>query len=148
MLKNKEIFDVEKEVTWLEEKTKFNTLSQIEIYDGQPDILAYIYMHKDTSQYDIARYLGVSRASVGISLKRMEKSGYISVTPNETNKRSTCVNITKKGTKALVKADMVLNDFLNDKFEDFNEEEKKAYLFLMQKIKRNLKKMYKKTLED
>lgn len=148
MLKNKEIFGLEKEINWLEEKTKYNTLTALNVHDGQPDILAYIYLHRKTSQYDIARYLGLSRASVGISLKRMEKSGYIIVEKNENNKRSTCVDITEEGIKVLVKADMVLDEYISNKFKDFTNEEIDAYLLLMKKIKRNLTQAYKKSLGD
>ncbi len=148
MLKNKEIFSLEKEIKWLEEKAKYNTLKALGIYDGQPDILAYIYMNKNTNQYDIARYLGLSRASVGISLKRMEKSGYITVSKNEENKRSTCVSITKQGVKVLVKADMVLDEYISRKFKDFNEQEINQYIYLMKKLKRNLTDVYKNTLEE
>lgn len=148
MLRNKEIFGIEKEIDWLEEKTKYNTLSALNVHDGQPDILAYIYMHRNTSQYDIARYLGLSRASVGISLKRMEKSGFISVTKNENNKRSTCVDISEAGIKVLVKSDMVLDEYISNKFKDFTDDEIDQYLKLMNKIKRNLTAAYKKSLGD
>lgn len=148
MLKNKEIFGLEKEIHWLEEKTKYNTLSTLNVHDGQPDILAYIYMHRKTSQYDIARYLGLSRASVGISLKRMEKSGYIVIEQNENNKRSTCVDITELGIKVLVKADMVLDEYITNKFKTFTNEEIDTYIKLMNKIKSNLTKAYKKSLGD
>lgn len=148
MLKNKEIFGLEKEINWLEEKTKYNTLSALNVHDGQPDILAYIYMHRKTSQYDIARYLGLSRASVGISLKRMEKSGYIVIEQNENNKRSTCVDITDLGIKVLVKSDMVLDEYISNKFKDFTDEEIDTYIELMNKIKSNLTKAYKKSLGD
>ncbi|NBK98929.1 MAG: MarR family transcriptional regulator [Erysipelotrichia bacterium] len=148
MLKNKEIFSLEKEINWLEEKTKYKRLSALNIHDGQPDILAYIYLHKNTSQYDIARYLGLSRASVGISLKRMEKSGFITISKNEHSKRSTCVNISEQGIKVLVKADMVLDEYISHKFDEFSEEEIEQYLSLMKKIKRNLTKAYKKSLGD
>lgn len=148
MLKNKEIFSVEKEIKWLEEKAKYNTLKALGIYDGQPDILAYIYLNKNTNQYDIAKYLGLSRASVGISLKRMEKSGYITVSKNEENKRSTCVNIKEAGIKVLVKADMVLDEYVSNKFKGFSEAEVDQYLYLMKKLKRNLTDVYKNTLGD
>lgn len=148
MLKNKEIFSVEKEIKWLEEKAKYNTLKTLGIYDGQPDILAYIYLNKNTNQYDIAKYLGLSRASVGISLKRMEKSGYITVSKNEENKRSTCVNIKEAGIKVLVKADMVLDEYVSNKFKGFSDEEVDQYLYLMKKLKRNLTDVYKNTLGD
>lgn len=148
MLQNKEIFNLEKKIEWLETKTKYKTLSQIHIHDGQPDILAYIYMHPDCTQYEIARYLGLSRASIGISIKRMQKSGYIEVKANESNKRSTCVRITKEGTRILVKSDMVLDEYISKKFEGFSEKELEAYVILQKKVLRNLSKIYKDTSED
>lgn len=148
MLKNKELFNLEKEVNWLEEKAKYKTLNEINIHDGQPDILAYIYMHRNCSQYDIAKYLGLSRASIGISLKRMMKNGYIKIAVNQDNKRSTCVDITPLGVKLLVKSDMVLDEFITDKFTAFSEEEIDAYVHLLKKIKRNLTQTYKKRRED
>lgn len=148
MLKNKEIFHLEKQVNWLEEKTKYKALHSIQVYDGQVDILAYIYMNKGCSQYDIAKYLGLSRASVGISLKRMQKSGFIEVKPSEESKRSTSVYISDVGVKILVKSDMILDDYISRKFDSFSEKEMEAYLILLNKIKKNLTTAYKKTLEE
>lgn len=148
MLKNKEIFHLEKQVNWLEEKTKYKTLNAIQMYDGQADILAYIYMNKGCTQYDIAKYLGLSRASVGISLKRMQKSGYIEVKPSIESKRSTCVFITDLGVKTLVKSDMILDDYISQKFHNFSEDEMEGYLHLLNKIKKNLTYAYKKSKED
>lgn len=148
MLKNKDLFNLEKQLEWLDEKNKYNLLKKTSIHEGQPDILAYIYMHKDCTQYEIARYLGLSRASVNTSVKRMQKSGFVSITPSETSKRSTSVNITAEGTKALVKSDMILNEYISKKYENLNEQEIKAYIYTLQKIEKNLTKIYKQGLED
>lgn len=143
MFKNKELFSLEKRIKWLEEKNKYRLLKDTGIHEGQPDILAYIYMHKDCTQYDIARYLGLSRASVNVSLKRMQKSGYITIRANEESKRSSCVSITPLGTKVLVRSDMVLNEYITKKYDGISNEEINTYITVMKKIEKNLIKTYK-----
>jgi len=144
MTNNKELFTLEKRIKWLDEKIKYKLYKGTGIHEGQPDILIYIYMHKDCTQYDIARHLGLSRASVNVSLKRMQKNGYITITDSEESKRSSCVNITQTGVKALVKSDKVLNKFISAKYYGISEEEMLSYLNTMKKIEANLIKIYKK----
>lgn len=143
MIKNKDLFNLEKQLEWLDAKNKYKLLQKTSIHEGQPDILAYIYMHKDCTQYEIARYLGLSRASVNTSVKRMQKSGYVSVEVSETSKRSTCVNITGEGTKVLVRSDMILNEYISKKYDGLNEIEVENYIKTLRKIEKNLTKIYK-----
>ena len=143
MLRNKEIYQLEQELEWLEEKTKYKCLNKIQTHKGQPEILAYIYMNKNCKQYEVAKYLGVSRASIGISVKRMEKQGVIDVIPSEEDGRATMLRITKKGVKLLVQSDMVMDEYITKKYEGFSEEELEQYIQLQKKIKHNLSSLYK-----
>lgn len=143
MVMNKELFSLEKRIKWLDEKIKYKLYKGTGIFEGQPDIMIYIYMHKDCTQYDIARHLGLSRASVNVSLKRMQKNGYITITESEESKRSSCVNITTAGIKALVRSDKVLNSFISAKYSGISDEELVAYLNTMKKMEANLIKIYK-----
>ena len=148
MIKNKELFSLEKRIKWLDEKIKYKILQGTGIHEGQPDILIYIYQHKNCAQNDIAKYLGLSRASVNISLKRMQKAGFITIAGNEENKRSSCVNITSAGVKALVSSDMVLNEYITSKYEGISEEDIISYIKVMRKIESNLIKTYKKKCKE
>ncbi|MDF9825335.1 DNA-binding MarR family transcriptional regulator [Breznakia sp. PF5-3] len=143
MLKNKELYNLEQEIEWLEKKVKYIQLNRIEIHDGQPEILAYIYMHKNCNQYEIAKYLGLSRASIGVSIKRLQKAGFVDVLSNEQDARATCLQITKKGIKTLVQSDIVLDEYISKKYDGFSDEELVAYIKMLEKVKRNLKKTYK-----
>lgn len=145
---NKEIYDTELELKWLEEKNIYKKLHKLNMHDGQPAILAYIYMHKNCTQYEIARYLGLSRPSIGVSVKRMEKQGFLTISPSETDKRSTCLNITKLGIKTLVESDRILNEYISKKYAGFSEEELSTYLKLLNKIKQNASKIYCENLEE
>lgn len=148
MSMNKQLFSLEKRIKWLDEKIKYKLYKGTGMHEGQPDILIYIYMHKDCTQYDIARYLGLSRASVNVSLKRMQKNGYITIQDSEASKRSSCVNITADGVKALVRSDKVLNSFISAKYSGISEEELTSYLNTMKKMEANLIKIYKKQRKE
>ena len=51
----------------------------------------------EQSQCDIAANIGVSRASVGVSLRRMEKSGIVKRMINQKDSRYNLVSLTEKG---------------------------------------------------
>ena len=148
VLENKEIYNLEEELNWLDEKNIYKKLKKIGVHRGQPAILAYIYMHRNCTQFEIARYLGLSRASVGVSVKRMVKNGYITIEQSENDRRSTCLNITKTGIKILVDSDMVLDEYVSDKFDGFTEEELTMYLRMLKKIKRNLTRVYRESISN
>ena len=148
MNKNKELFSLEKRIKWLDEKIKYKLHQGNGIHEGQPDILMYIYRHKDCTQYDIARYLGLSRASVNVSIKRMQKNGLVMVKENENSKRSSCVSITQDGIKALVKSDKVLNAYITFKYDGISDEEMSAYFKTTKKIEANLIKIYRKHIKE
>ncbi len=148
MLKNKEIYSIEKELDWLQDKNIYKDLKRIGMHNGQPAILAYIYMHQNCTQYEIAKYLGLSRASIGVSIKRMAASGYLEVQPSQIDKRSTELTITKEGIKTLVKSDMIIDDYISKKYAGFNETELTNYIKYLNKIKKNLTKIYRDNRSD
>lgn len=148
MSRNKEIYDIEQELSWLESKCTFDALSKVDMHDGQPAILTYIYLHPNCTQYEVARYLGLSRATIGVSVKRMVKSGWIRVKDSDKDKRATCLNITKQGTRCLVKSDMIMNNLVTRKYEGFSIEELNAYMKYLKMVKKNLIKMYRETKSD
>ncbi|MDH6367699.1 MULTISPECIES: MarR family transcriptional regulator [Breznakia] len=143
MLKNKELFNLEQQMDWLENKLKYQRLQKCDLHQGQPEILAYIYLHENCKQLDIAKYLGISRATVGVSIRRLAKQGLVEVHAHENDARATSLTITKQGTKQLVQSDMILDEFITKKYNNFTDEEMDAYIHLTKKIVNNLKRVYK-----
>ncbi|MFV0382191.1 MAG: MarR family winged helix-turn-helix transcriptional regulator [Breznakia sp.] len=142
MQKNKKLYTLEKELRWLEEKVLYKRLQAIQIHEGQPSIMAYVYLHAGCNQYEIAQHLGLSRASVGVSIKRLVKSEFVEIRRNENDKRATSLHLTSLGTKTLVKSDMVLDSYISEKYRFFTQEELSNYIVLYEKMKTNLKHMY------
>lgn len=148
MLKNKELYNLEQEIEWLESKSKYKQLSSIEMHEGQPEILAYIYMNENCNQYEIAKHLGVSRATIGVSIKRLQKGGFIEVSPSKTDARSTSLKVSKKGVKTLVRSDMILDEYITKKYEGFSQSELESYIKMLEKIRKNLALFYKETKDS
>lgn len=73
-------------------------LTKYGLYPGQPLILFTIRDSKSKpTQNELAERLGISKASVGVSLRRLEKAGFIKRIPDKKDTRCNRITLTKKG---------------------------------------------------
>lgn len=90
---------------------------------GQGRVLAILKMKPEISQKDLSYLLDMRPQSLGEILSKLEKNGYITRTPSETDRRVMNIKLTKEGTEATETMDQ---DFSFDKlFECLSEEEQK-----------------------
>lgn len=82
-------------------------------------ILFYLQHNENVRQRDIADYLNISKATIGVELRILEKRGFISRVQGERDSREIIVNITNAG---LVQYSLVLRD-LNNQLKDFDVED-------------------------
>lgn len=75
-------------------------MAQEGLFSGQEDILLYLELQEGLSLIELAKELGVAPATASISVKRMEKSGFIEKKPDETDARITRLYLTEKGRRA------------------------------------------------
>ena len=64
---------------------------------GQGRVLAMLKMKLEISMRDLSYLLAIRHQSLNELLNKLEKSGYITRTPSETDKRSIMVSLTEKG---------------------------------------------------
>ena len=64
------------------------------LHPGQPRLLEYIRSHPGCTQKEAADELDVTPASAAASLKRLEKAGYVTRTPDEKDARRNQLYIT------------------------------------------------------
>lgn len=98
-------------------------LSQFGIYFGQMPILDYIHDHEDCTQIEIAEASRVSPASIALSTKRLEKSGFITKRTDESNLRCKRLALTPKGEDARRLCKEILDSQDKKMFTGFTEEE-------------------------
>lgn len=108
------------------------------IYFGQPPILCYLSKNPNATQKDIADSLGISPASVAVSVKRMEKAGVISRQTDKDDARRNNLSLTKKGRELDEFARQTFSEVDSAKISGFTEEEIQLMLSLIKKMNDNL----------
>ncbi len=67
------------------------------LFVGQHELLVKLYHHPGHTASQLAKELDLAPATVSVSLKRLEKAGFIQKVPDETDNRITCLYLTEKG---------------------------------------------------
>lgn len=72
---------------------------------GQGRVLAILKMQPEISQKELGYLLDMRNQSLGELLGKLERSGYITRTPSETDRRTTNIKLTPQGAKAAAETD-------------------------------------------
>jgi DNA-binding MarR family transcriptional regulator len=104
---------------------------------GQGRILSILKMKPEISQKELSYLLEMRPQSMGELLTKLEKKGYISRTPSETDRRVLNIKLTKEGEEAT--AESTESEFSFDKvFECLNDEEQQNLSSYLDSIIRTL----------
>lgn len=104
--------------------------SEIGLSAGQPKILEFLFHHGESNQKTISDYCEIEPATVGSILLRMEKSGLITRTQKEGNRRSLYVSLTAEGEIAARKMNDIFTEQETLACRDLTEKE----LFQLRKL--------------
>lgn len=130
--------DIDRAVSRLNRTCLYRLLQGEKIHPGQPPILKLLMEKDGRSQCELACIIGVSRASLGVSLRRMEKAGLITRTPDEKDSRYNMVYLTDEGRAMAHKSDEALTTLTAAKLRGFSEEEIEQMLSYFDRIRQNL----------
>ena len=73
------------------------TLSKYGLYPGQPQVLFAINRLGAPTQIELASQLGVTKASAGVSLRRLEAAGFVKRVRDKLDTRCVRIRLTQKG---------------------------------------------------
>lgn len=93
------------------------------VYRSQHRLLMYLGRHPDCSQTAIAEKMDISPAAVAVSMKKLEKAGYIRRQCNAEDNRINHVEITDKGKETIDNSCVYFQEIENALFEGFTAEE-------------------------
>ena len=102
-----------------------NAASDLPIYHGQLPMLEYIYRHDGCTQAELAEKLMITPASAAMSTKRLEKSGLITKSSDESNLRRNNLSLTKEGIDICLKCREAFDEVDSRMLTGFSEEEMK-----------------------
>lgn len=112
------------------------------VYRSQHRLLMILGRNPDISQTMLAEKLEISPAAVTVSLKKLEKSGYIARQCSEDDNRINRVVITEKGQDVIEQSINYFKEMERAFFEGFSEEEKNQLGKMLERIAENSEKYY------
>lgn len=122
-------------------KVMQNYLDETGVYQAQHRLLMEISHNPNASQNDIAKSMDVSASTIAVSLKKLERGGYINKEMDEGDNRLNKITITEKGNKVVEQSRQIIESTNQRIFDGFTEEDKSILSFLLQKLNDNLTKM-------
>lgn len=128
MEENKSIFEQLMQLNWLlhryhqQNQRDFGPMGNP--HRGQGRILALLKLKPDISQKELSHILDISSQSLGELLGKLEKNGYITRTPLESDRRIMMVHLTEAGKEASSKKESSFDS--GELFESLNQEEQAA----------------------
>ncbi|WP_066715668.1 MarR family winged helix-turn-helix transcriptional regulator [Clostridium sp. Marseille-P299] len=114
------------------------SLQETGVYRSQHQLLMYISRHLNQSQTEIAEGMEVTPATVAVSLKKLEKGGYIEKIVDENDNRFNKIEITEKGGTIVKDSIRIFQSIDKVMFQDFSVEELLQLQDFMIRIKKNL----------
>lgn len=118
-----------------------NYLDETGVYQAKHRLLMAIAHNPNTSQIDLAKSMDVSPATIAVSLKKLEKEGYINREKDKYDNRINKITITEKGNRVVEQSRQIFKSSDEKVLEGFTVNEKYTLFVLLKKLNANLEKM-------
>ena len=114
------------------------------IHRTQHRILMHLARHdKLPSQKELADCLDVTPAAITVTLKKIEKVGYVEKTLGQDNRYNE-LRITEKGRELVKKTKKIFSEADSSMFEGFTDDELDTYVSCLEKLQANIRKQYER----
>lgn len=122
-------------------------LNQNGLYRSQHQLLMYISDHPNQSQKEIARLNRISpaTATAAVTLKKLEKGGYIHRVADDRDNRCNQICLTEKGKLVVEYSIRYFSQVQQRMFAGFTEEERTRLTGDLERIKKNLTEFLSET---
>lgn len=120
-------------------------LNKTGVYRSQHQILMFIAKNPNTSQKDIAGMFHVSTATIAVSLKKLERGGYIERVVDQSDNRFNLICITDKGKEIVDRSILFFKSVEEAMFQGFTTEELERLEDYHKRINYNLQQLMPET---
>ncbi|MDD3411350.1 MAG: MarR family winged helix-turn-helix transcriptional regulator [Eubacteriales bacterium] len=104
----------------------------------QGPILALLLRMDGSSQAELVRQLGVSAATVAVSVARLERLGYVCRERNMHNQRANILRLTDEGRAEATRLENAMKNVSTTALEGFSDEEQQRLMGYFMRMKDNL----------
>ncbi len=134
MAKNKELSNVFVQIMGDYQACMARILKKFNLYVGQPAILFLLQEKTDRTQNELAKELGVSKATIGVSLRRMENAGLVNRITDLRDARCIRVSLTDSGMEMCAKCRNAFQQVYDNMFDTLSGREQKEAVELLRKL--------------
>lgn len=117
-------------------------LNRSGVFRSQHQLLMYISRFPDASQKEIANHHQVSTATIAVSLKKLEKGGYISRDMDQNDNRFNQIRITEKGKTVVESSKKVFQKVEDAMYASFTKEELLQFETFLDRMKLNMEALF------
>lgn len=108
------------------------------VYRSQHQLLMYIAHHPGSSQTEIADKMEISPAAAAVSLKKLEKGGFVRKSLDESDNRINQIELTEKGIEVAEKSHRMFAEIESVMFQGFRDQEVRELQNCLERICENL----------
>lgn len=108
------------------------------VYRGQHQTLMHIAHHPNASQAEIAEWMDISPAALAVSLKKLEKGGYIVRCSDVSDERRKRIELTELGNEIVAVSHKMFMEIEQQMFSGFSEKEIEEVNQYMNRILENM----------
>lgn len=101
-------------------------IAALGIHPSQHHLLMYLARNGQSTQNGIADAMEVSPSTIAVSLKKLEKGGYIEKRMDNADNRFNRIVLTKEGETVVFKSKLLFDEVDEKLFSRFSEEEKEV----------------------
>ena len=113
-------------------------LGKYGLYPGQPQVLFAINRLGAPTQIELASQLGVTKASAGVSLRRLEAAGFVKRVRDKLDTRCVRIRLTQKGADYARWCDIDFEMIYTTMMETFSAEERDEALSILNEMNKSL----------
>lgn len=132
-----EIESLDRSIHKAQMRIAYATMQGNELHPSQFPFIGVLEEVGKVNQTELAKHVGVSNASAGTSVRRMEKMGLVKRTVDESDLRATYVELTEKGKMYSDAAKKYIMQLSEIKYQGFSEDELVMLKDFMQRTYKN-----------
>ncbi len=123
------------------DKVLHEQLRDTDFFGGEARLLMLLSEQENVSQKELAKKMGTSPASVGVSIKKIEEKGFVLRENDENDSRANKITLTQKGDDGVENLHKIFQALDKATFVNFSEDEMETLEKLMDKLQNNLNRM-------
>lgn len=143
-MENREVTDAFVRVMQQQHKFVEKSMGCVGVHRAQHRVLMTLSKHKVNSQTELAEILEVSPATVAVSLKKLERDGYVTRNARDMDSRFNRIELTEKGREIARYSMEQFTAVNNVCYKGFTEDEKEELCAYLNRIYSNMKEELKK----